>query len=211
MNSYKHIIFDIDGTLIDTKRATLQSLQNAILQVNGNLMDTEKLVDFLGRPGSEALKAHNIPNIPLVLEQWNYFYQNNSSLNCIFKGIRDMLVQLELSGCKLGVVTSRTKNECQNDILFRDIENYFNLVIYKEDTFLHKPHGEPLLLYLHKTKSSANSSIFIGDSVFDMECSNAADIDFAFAGWACNKIPSNIKAKYYLHKPNDLIRIILNS
>lgn len=202
---YKHIVFDIDGTLIDTEYAVLHSLQDTLIAVTGINREINELTFALGIPGKNALKKLNVPerSISLILGHWEKCMSNYSNTVCVFQGISELLDALVQYGCELGIVTSKTREEFKQDFEPFDISKYFTTIICADDTVEHKPDPDPLFKYMEVSNANNNEMIYIGDSVYDWECAKSAKVDFALAGWG--SLSREIKADYYLEKPDDLL------
>ncbi len=205
---YKHIVFDIDGTLIDTEYAVLHSLQDTLIAVTGINKDINELTFALGIPGKNALKKLNVPerSFSLILGYWEKCMSNYSNTVCVFQGISDLLDVLVQYGYELGIVTSKTRGEFRQDFEPLDIGKYFTTIICADDTVGHKPDPDPLYKYMEVSNASNNELIYIGDSVYDWECAKSAKVDFALAGWG--SLSREIQADYYLEKPDDLLSIM---
>ncbi|HCD44312.1 MAG TPA: phosphoglycolate phosphatase [Lachnoclostridium sp.] len=205
---YKHIVFDIDGTLIDTEYAVLHSLQETLLAVTGINKEICELTFALGIPGKDALKKLNVPDSSLsfILSDWDNCMCKFSNTVCIFQGIRELLDTLVQFGYELGIVTSKTREEFKQDFEPFDINKYFTTIICADDTVKHKPDPDPLFKYMEVSKAGNNELLYIGDSVYDRKCAKSAKVDFALAGWG--SLSREIQADYYLEKPDDLLSIM---
>ena len=83
---YKHIVFDIDGTLIDTEYAVLHSLQETIKGLSGREMPCSELRFALGITGTDALKKLEIKDTSYALELWNKNMHNYTNTIKVFEG-----------------------------------------------------------------------------------------------------------------------------
>ncbi len=199
---YKHIVFDVDGTLINTEYAVLHSLQDTLKEVLNKTYEISELEFVLGITGEAAIKQFGIANITETVDLWNRYLNSYKNSVCIFDGIKDLLKKLS-PDYKLGVVTSKTKAEFDEEVTHFGLNKYFGTIICADDTQLHKPNPEPLLKYIELAYAKNNETLYIGDSIYDMECAKSAGVDFAFAKWGNKR--QNIEAKYTLINPADLL------
>lgn len=205
---YKQIVFDVDGTLIDTEYAILYSLQETIKIVTGNTIELDGLSFALGITGEDALEKLNITDIPYTLALWDKNMSKYSDTVCVFEGIPELLDILTKSGYQLGIVTSRTSEELDHDFCRFDIYKYFSTIICADDTSEHKPSPAPLFKYMEVSKTNNRELLYIGDSTYDMECAKNANIDFALASWGSN-LTEDISVTFRLSGPLNLLDIII--
>lgn len=203
---YKQIVFDIDGTLINTEYAVLHSLQETLKTLCSESVPLEKLNFVLGITGADALKRFSIEDISSALDLWNKNMCKYSKTITVFDGILELLERLAESGYKMGIVTSKTREEYENDFVPHKIHQYFSTLICADDTAEHKPMPAPLFKYMKSAGVNHNETLYIGDSKYDGMCARKAGVDFALAVWGSHT--QSIQADYYLAKPLDLIKIM---
>lgn len=205
---YEHIIFDIDGTLIDSEYATLNSLKETLFQLEEKkVVDINDLHFVFGITGEDALKQLGIKDIQGTLLLWNENFKKLHNTLSVFDGIKTVLTQLKQYSYKIGIITSKDIEEYKNDFLPFGINEYFDYIICSDDTILHKPNPEPMNAYLQKAGIDKSKALYIGDSFYDMECALGAGVDSALALWGCNCI-KHIKATYYLNQPYEIINLL---
>lgn len=204
---YEQIIFDIDGTLIDTDYAILHSLQDTIKYLTGNTVPFDNLSFALGITGDNALKKLNVGDIPFALKLWDKNMEKYSDSVKVFNDIPDLLSLLMKSGYKMGIVTSKTRKELEQDFSKFGLNQYFGTVICADDTKEHKPFSAPLLKYAEISGGSRKRMLYIGDSEYDRECAKGAGIDFALASWG-NHV-TEIQVECVLKNPIDLLSFIV--
>ena len=200
---YKHIIFDVDGTLLDTKFSIFQSLKDTLLELTGQIFEPDEKI-VVGTTGEYALEKYNVENIPEAIKIWNKKKLDLKHTIKLFDGIEKMLENLHNSGFTLGIVTSQTHSEMKDTFPFEKVGKYFSTIICADDTTKHKPDPAPLLKYLEKSGATKENSIFIGDSVHDKNCAKAAGVDFAFLHKAETPDPD---VKYFFEPPADVTNL----
>ena len=107
---YKHIVFDVDGTLINTEYAVLHSLQDTLKEVLNKNYEISELEFALGITGEAAIMQFGIANISETVDLWNKNLNNYKNSVGVFDGIKEILSELSPE-YKLGIVTSKTKAE----------------------------------------------------------------------------------------------------
>ena len=205
MSKYKHILFDIDGTLIDTEEAILQSLQDTVREMLHKDIGKPELKFALGIPGSVTLRKLGITDTERANGRWNEHLLKYKSRIRLFDGIPELLDSLKTNGCKLGIVTSKTRSEYTADFAAPfALSGYFSTVICVEDTPRPKPSPDPLLAYLNASDANAADTLYIGDTLYDSQCAQNAGVDFGLAAWG-NAVAQEIPADYLFKRPADVL------
>ncbi|MBU3071923.1 HAD family hydrolase [Clostridium estertheticum] len=204
---YNYIIFDVDGTLLDTEIAVLSSLQKLVSEELNKNYSFEELKFALGIPGEVALNKLGITNILECSEKWNVYLKEYFHHVKIFDDIKESLVKLNEMGVSIGIVTSKTKEEFLNDFVPFGLSNYFKLVVCADDTEKHKPNPEPLLKFIELSEVDKSKTIYIGDTKYDLDCALGAGIDFALALWGA-KSSIGIDANYILENPKQILELV---
>lgn len=179
---YKHIVFDVDGTLVDTEDTTIGSLQDALLILTGKKPSREELHFALGITGEDVLRRLGL-DMETGMQVWLAQLTHYEGCNRLYPGIEELLKTLQQQGCRLGVATSRTHLLYDAEIPGLGIAGYFGEVICAEDSQTHKPEAGPLEAYMQRTGAAPEEVLYIGDSVYDMLCARNAGTGFLLAGW----------------------------
>lgn len=203
---YSHIVFDVDGTLLDTAQCILISLQDALQKTDSISREYDDLVFALGYTSLAVLDRLQVKDPQATLKLWVENENKYSDMIRLFDGIRELLEQLKKDGCELGIVTSRTREEF--DLIFRhqSISDMFSTIICASDTDEHKPSPAPLLKYMELTGATGEEMLYVGDSPGDEKCASGADVDFALAMWGVHT--DSIPAKYLPRTPQELYKEI---
>ena len=179
---YKHIVFDVDGTLVDTEDTTISSLQDALLILTGKKPSREELHFALGITGEDVLRRLGL-DVETGMQVWLAQLTHYEGCNRLYPGIQELLRTLQQQGCRLGVATSRTHLLYDAGDPGLGIAGYFGEVICAEDSQTHKPEAGPLEAYMQRTGAAPEEVLYIGDSVYDMLCARNAGTGFLLAGW----------------------------
>lgn len=207
---YKCVIFDVDGTLIDTEEGILSSLQRVVKEELKQYIDLDKLRFALGITGDAALSKLGIKNIAKANKNWIKYGEDYSHLIKVYDGIVKNLEKLQNAGIYTGIATSRTVLELEKDFYPLGLQKYMRTIISADDTEKHKPEPDPLLKFLEASGASPSSALYIGDTIYDMKCANSAGIDFALALWGAKASDGITAAKYVLKNPDEIWDIIKN-
>ena len=203
---YSHIVFDADGTLIDSENAYLVSLRDAIFDLNKKDMALEDLRFSFGLTNKDVWNRLGVEYIEQADALWQKYYFKYSGSVRIFDGIREMLRDLAGLPRVLGLVTSKPKIEYVNDVVPHGVSDFFDYIILAEDTQEHKPHPGPMLKFLECSEADPKTTLYVGDTLSDMLCAKGAGVDFALALWGGSR-QSTIVADYYLKHPRKVVRL----
>ena len=146
MNSkYGCIIFDVDGTMINTEKAVHKSYQRVIFEEFNRYFTPEEFSVAYGVPTLEALKKLGIKDVEEANRKYHMYLMEEFKKVQPYDGIIDVLVELNKLNIPLGIVTSRNNEEVLDDACLQGIIKYFKYIICADDTKKHKPDSEPLL------------------------------------------------------------------
>ena len=203
---YKHIIFDLDGTLIDTELAILLTWQFTLSEYDYKYsIDDLKVV--LGITTMKAIDKLNVAVSDSFEREWQKNYKNCADRADFFDGVQDMLLNLKKLGYSLGIVTSRSREELNDYFNSYNLSDSFDIIICADDTKKHKPEPEPIYEYIKKARTDFSSCIYIGDMSTDIECANRAGIDSALITWNNSGVHCD-EATYTFASPKELIELL---
>jgi len=205
----KTILFDVDGTLIDTEKTIIKSWQKTLKDVLNIEPEAEELFYILGIPGTKAVEkySNSSQQSKELLELWEKNDHQMFHYSQLFDGITSMLQQLSSKDIKLGIVTSRTNPEMQLVLDNFELKKYFDTFITASKTKLHKPNPEPILKAIETLQVDPAETLYIGDSIYDFQCARNAKVEFALASWGAKNNPEFSKVDYLLKNPSDLIKL----
>ena len=203
---YTHIVFDVDGTLLDSEDAVLLSFQKMLFTIQGKMYPLEELRFSLGIPGHDTLTRMKVEPLEEAFRIWGEYELEFSYSIKLFKEIPSTLLQLIKNGIQMGIITSRTREEYATVVSSFGLDHYFEHILCAEDSSGHKPDPAPMLRYMELSGTSKENVLYIGDSAYDCRCAHGAGVDFALALWGC-RAPEGISPEYALEKPEDVLSI----
>ncbi len=187
------LLFDLDGTLIDTTDLILQSFAWAFdAHLPGRLPSRRDLVATFGRSLPAVLRelaaehgAHDPEALAaeMLITYRDFQRQHHDTLIQPFPGISDALAALHAGGHRLGVVTSKMEHYARRGMRIFDLERYFDVAVFHDDVTRHKPHPEPLLEAARRAGVEATRAIYIGDSTHDIVAGSAAGMKTVAVLW----------------------------
>ncbi len=204
--NFTHIVFDVDGTLLDSEKTGLVSLQQTIRSELGKEMTLEELYPYFGLPSFQAVLRLGFEHPEKAAVLWEENFQALTHLTKPFEGIEDVLKFLYKKGVVMGVITSRNRPEFESDRHLSEWMPYFALTICAEDAPKHKPAPDPMWLFLEKTGADPANVLFVGDTSNDQICAHAAGTSFALALWGTRN-GKDLPAEFYLERPRDLLTL----
>ncbi|GKU76026.1 HAD family hydrolase [Paenibacillus sp. L3-i20] len=204
---YTSIIFDVDGTIINTEKAVIGSLQKTLKQLLNQDFTSEELSFVLGIPGSTSLPMLGIKNIDEANTIWNDYMKQFYAEIYIYPHFDLMLKTLHDANITTGIVTSKTKEQLEEDFVPFGLMKYLPFVVTADDTLKHKPNPEPLQKFIEISGVNKSKAIYIGDTIYDMQCAADAGIDFGLALWGAPS-PDSVHAQYKLNDPMDILKLI---
>jgi pyrophosphatase PpaX len=178
------VLFDLDGTVVDSGAIILASMRHATREVLGREYADEELLQAVGGPGLESQMAALAPE--RVDELVRVYRAHNEPLHGELEacaGIEDALERLKEEGRRLGIVTA--KRRATAELAFRHVPlgHLFETVVGGDETERHKPHPEPLLLAAERLGAAPQECAYVGDSPFDVRAAKAAGMWAVAVTW----------------------------
>jgi pyrophosphatase PpaX len=178
------VLFDLDGTVIDSGVIILASMRHAAKEVLGAEPPDELLMAAVGGPGLEAQMHALDPG--RVAELVDVYRAHNEPLHdelVCCAGVDGLLVRLKDEGRRLGIVTA--KRLVTVDLAFKvlPLRQLFDTIVGGDETNRHKPDPEPLLLAAERLDADPAQCAYVGDSPFDVRAAKAARMHAVAVTW----------------------------
>jgi len=210
MKDYTYYLFDADGTLFDTTELICQCFTYSLEKYGNMKKPKEELIKSIGMTLRSQFELHLGP---LSNEWYDEIQQEHMRFQLsiykdylgAFPGVKQGLEILKKRNKRLAIVTSRKINSLSIFLKETEIFDYFEVIITPDETEKHKPEPEPALKAMSILGATNKQSVFIGDSLFDIQCGTNAGIDTAFVTYSKTKSDQlAVKPTYLINSFEDL-------
>ena len=183
MRKYKAIIYDIDGTLLNTVDQNMYTLIRIIKEELGEDRTFEEVVHFTAYPGLKIIEKLGIRDVEGVYARWVRYVNEYDKGAEPYEGILELLEGAKELGIRQAIVSSKRRRQYGIDMVTPGYDKYMETAVLCEDTEKHKPDPEPLLVCLSRLGVKPEEAIYVGDANTDMEAARNAGMDFVYAAW----------------------------
>ena len=178
------VLFDFDGTVIDSGSIILASMRHATKTVLERELEDEVLMAAVGGSGLQEqmrlLDEHRVDELVACYREHNEPL-HSELVECI--GMTDALEALKGEGRRLGIVTAKRRSTVELAFSYLPLERFFDVVVSSDDTERHKPDPEPLLHALGQLEAEPTEAAYVGDSPFDIRAAKAAGLHAVAVTW----------------------------
>lgn len=180
------VLFDLDGTLLDTHDLLLATFRHTAHTVLGERIPDERLMAKVGQPLNTQM--WDFTDDPAVHEELCRVYREYNALIHdemirLFPGTVPMLERLKDAGLPLAVVTSKRHEVAMRGVDLFGLGDYFDFLVGSDDWPEHKPHPGPVAHGCERLGFDAHACLYVGDSPFDLQAGNGAGCATAAALW----------------------------
>ncbi len=173
------ILFDLDGTLIDSTEAILESFDVAFKTFGTAVPDEERIKAEIGHPLDVMFASLGVEEsyVDAHVKAYKMHYQKISCAKTVLLPEAKEAVELARQYAVLGVVTTKTAKYSIELLEHMGLMSYFDVLVGREDVENPKPHPEPIFKALSKLRSEKNIYWMIGDTPMDILAAKAANIN----------------------------------
>lgn len=209
LKKYRCVIFDLDGTLLNTEEMNIVPLKRLIKEELNQEIAYEELLKYRAYPGKKALDLLGFIDIEKSYSKWVQYVNDYEFGASLYHGWDEVIIKLDEKGILCGISSSKTRAQYEIDFLKTGLQKYMKGIVLAEDTEKHKPDPQPLLKAAKIIGAEPSETLYIGDTVVDYQATKAAGMDFALAKWGAIS-SDGIVADYELDEPLDLLKIFID-
>lgn len=214
MSRFRAILFDLDGTLIDSIGLILSSYHHT-LETHGfpPVSDAEWLAG-VGTPLRVQLSrwANSPEEMDRLVETYrNHNLANHDAMVRPYPGIASLVTRIRAAGYRTGIVTSKNQEGTRRGLRLAGLEAQMEVLVCADSVTNPKPHPEPVLLAMQLLGSTPEETLFVGDSIHDLHSGRAAGARTGAVLWGPfdrSDLASG-QPDYWLEQPEDLERLLL--
>jgi pyrophosphatase PpaX len=192
LRDVRAVLFDLDGTLLDTIELILSSFRHATFEVLGEKIPDAVLMRNIGIPLRVQMREFTADPIKAD-EMLDRYREHNAEIHdgavAAFPGVRDMLTGVRDLGLPMGVVTSKSRALAERGLEITGLGCYFDTLVTSDDTDRHKPDPYPLLVAADALGVHLRYCVYVGDSPHDVRAAVDGGAVSVAATWGVSNDP----------------------
>jgi pyrophosphatase PpaX len=180
------ILFDLDGTLIDSIELILSSARYAFAKMERECPPDSEWLAGIGIPLFTMFGRYakdDADRNAFIAAYREHQLANHDRLVRCYGGVVDTVAALRERGHELGIVTSKSEALALRGLVHVGLAKYMDTIVGCDSSTRHKPDPEPVRIALHRLACSPHDALFLGDSVHDINAGNAAGVMTVAATW----------------------------
>lgn len=178
---YKAVIFDLDGTLLDTTEGVVDAVRRTIIDNNFDMLDRKELKMFVGPPMQKSMKEKFDLDDESAIRIANEFRSNYKKYSLfqakLYNGIKEFLERLRDKGYKIAVATNKSHRNAVDLLNKYGISEYCDFIM-GSDLEGKLTKADILNTCMDKLEIGKSETVLVGDSIFDLEGAELTGIDF---------------------------------
>lgn len=210
----KVILFDYDGTLMDTREGIVQSWRYVFKKLKNEDVTNEYLRQYFGKSLKGAI-AEMFPDksVDEVVAVYKEFaLSSKAKRRELFYDAKETVQRLHKDGYVLGLVTSRMHESSVEGLTDEGLIDYFSVIVASDDVEEIKPSAEPIERAMDILGVSKEDVVMVGDTEFDLGSAKNADVTSALVGWSDEREmlinDEKFAPDYIINKFEDLYNIV---
>lgn len=215
MPRYRTVLFDLDGTLIDSIQLILNSFHHTFATFGLPARTDHEWLQGIGTPLTVqfAQWARDAATMDAMIATYrSYNLEHHDALVRAYPGVMPTVEALRAAGIQIGIVTSKLRQTAWRALRVAGLEGAIEAIVGADDVVNPKPHREPVDRAMALLGASAETTIFVGDSVHDMRSGEAAAVPTGAALWGPfgRADFEGTQPTHWLETPEQLVQLIMS-
>ncbi|WP_223701341.1 pyrophosphatase PpaX [Sutcliffiella deserti] len=209
--SINTLLFDLDGTLIDTNDLIIESFLHTLDHFYPNQYQRDDVLTFLGPPLYDTFVKMDKDRVEEMITHYRTFNMSkHDELVTEFEGVYDTIQLLHEKGLKLGIVTTKMRQTVIMGLKLTGLDKFFDVVVCLDDVTNAKPDPEPVQLALQQLGSSPEEAIMVGDNYHDILSGKNAGTKTAAVSWTLKGVEflQQFEPDYVLTHMEDILPLV---
>lgn len=203
---FKNFIFDVDGTILDSKYQTVKAYDLLARELLGRGLTPEEEIFAFHKTSIQTLELLEIEIIDVnLVKLYNYFHDLSEDVG-FFDGVTEVLDEMQKKDVFMGLATNRNKDESDFALEHNGLKKYFDDYVCKDDVKNAKPSGEMLIFYMEKHNLKPDETIFIGNAIGDHMAAIDAGIKYGLCKWGTEEFLD--EEAIVLEEPKDILKLL---
>ncbi|WP_062050155.1 pyrophosphatase PpaX [Bacillus sp. JCM 19034] len=211
MKTIDTILFDLDGTLINTNELIIESFLHTLEHFRPGQFNREKVIEFIGPPLVDSFRSVDSDLVEEMVTHYRTFnHEMHDQLVTEYEGVFETIQTLHEQGYKLAIVTTKIRKTAMMGLKLTGLDAFFEPVIGLDDVKRAKPDPEPLEIALEQLRSKKESALMVGDSHSDILAGKNLGIPTAAVAWSIKGIEKvkSFQADYIIDDMSELLSIV---
>jgi len=173
----KHICFDLDGTLVDSRDTILESTKASLDQLKISYeIDEDVFTNMIGMHFIDIFERMNIEvnDFEKFITIYKALYFDFMDSSYLYPGAEETLIYLNRQRIKVSLLTTKVQEQAKKIIKHFNLRSSFDYLMGRRDGLAHKPSPDPLLFICHDLKVEPANTIIVGDTELDIQCGKSA-------------------------------------
>ncbi|MBW5448994.1 pyrophosphatase PpaX [Cohnella sp. CFH 77786] len=170
-NALKAVLFDLDGTIVDTNELIIQSFLHALKGKVPEGFGRDHIIPSMGQPLKDQLQQfsglEDVAELTQAYREYNYL--KHDEMVSLFPGVAEVVKRLKEHGIKLGVVTTKMRPTTERALRMFGLFEHMDTIVTLDDVEHAKPHPEPVLKAMEAIGAEPEATAMVGDSTVDMQ------------------------------------------
>jgi pyrophosphatase PpaX len=213
-NKINTVLFDLDGTLIDTNELIISSFLHTLEHYYPNQYKREDVLPFLGPTLRETFEPMDATKVDEMIATYrNYNLAHHDTFVTEFPTVLDTVKILKEKGYKVGIVTTKISDVVIKGLKLTKLDSYFDVIVALDHVEKAKPDPEPIFKALEQLGSKPEEAIMVGDNYHDILAGKNAGTKTAGVAWTIKGRDhlDQFEPDYILEEMADLLKILGDS